>query len=192
MQTKSSFLLVVKPSLVGLGCLSSILVSTGRANCQPVTTPNPVAPINDSSPKSSGVSQVNSRQNYIGITGQVPIDSIGLAIISKIGFSDRLSIRPFVEFNGRVGSGYVAIGSGVTYDFNTSDSAFRPYIGTGLAYVDRLGQGTGIFGGTNQPRSQSLEPFLALGADYFIGNNLVLILDAKTLLSVNIGLGFNF
>jgi Outer membrane protein beta-barrel domain len=99
------------------------------------------------------------KKSYVGV-GVTSISNVtGFGIVSRIGVSDNISIRPFISILGSSGdtSLYLA-GASATYDFSLSNSDFTPYAGLGY----------GVVGITNGIANANLASSIygELGADY--------------------------
>jgi outer membrane protein W len=71
---------------------------------------------------------------YVGAGATFLGDTTGFGIVSKVGISDNISIRPFISFLGSSGdtSTYL-LGASATYDFGVPGSNLLPYGGIGYA-----------------------------------------------------------
>jgi hypothetical protein len=141
--------------------------------------------------ESSGLRATRGGYSYVGIagnfsiTGSSDLGGRSLAIISKIGLNNSLSIRPSILFL----SSDAAILVPVTYDF-TPFTIFSP----NFAIAPYLGGGLGIKTGSNN----NFGPLITAGIDIPISRSFTANVAANlsflrnTDLSILIGIAYNF
>ncbi len=130
-------------------------------------------------------------KNTIGPSLNIGSGQTSVGIDSKFGVSDSLSIRPFIYFP----NGGTIFGSGLTYDFNLSNS------GNKVQITPFVGGSVGVNSGNGGPGggpSQTTVSFIG-GADFAVTDSVELkaALDVplsanNTSTSVRIGAGFRF
>jgi hypothetical protein len=127
-------------------------------------------------------------KNSIGPSLGIGNGQTAIGIDSKFGVSDSLSIRPFVYFP----RGGTIFGSGLTYDFNLSNSGNKvqitPFIGGTVA----------VGSGNNGGPSQTTVGFTG-GADFAVTDSVELkasldvpLSSNNSSTSVRLGAGFRF
>lgn len=131
-------------------------------------------------------------KNYIGVAGNIGLNgesALGdgnFMVISKVGLTDILSVRPSVVLGDET-----VILVPVTYDFslNTSDPfrdalPFSPYVGAGLALDtgDDSELSFLVSGGVDVPLTNKLTATAAVNAAFF----------DETDIGLSVGVGYNF
>ncbi len=158
-----------------------------QANLKPSTSSSDIAQadIDFGGSNRSGSSYVGVAGN-IGLGGDTALGDGNFMVISKIGLTDILSVRPSVV----LGDDSVIL-LPVTYDFslNTSDPfsealPFSPYVGAGLAYQtgDNSELTFLVSGGLDVPITNKLTATAAVNAAFF----------DETDLGLSVGVGYNF
>ena len=125
-------------------------------------------------------------QNTIGPSLSIGGGQTSVGIDSKFGVSDSLSLRPFIYFP----SGGTYFGSGLTYDFNLTNTGSRvqitPFVG-GLVSIGTGGINNsttvGFLGGADFDVTDSIQLRAALNVPISSNNSST---------AVNIGAGFRF
>jgi hypothetical protein len=131
----------------------------------------------------SGPSYLGGGLNF-GLTGTGNLGDRSLVILSKLGLTETLSVRPSVYLLGD----FVSILIPVTYDFEPQrpfgDFRFSPYLGAGLA----------IDAGSNS----SYGPLITAGVDIPLSSVFTINVAANlaflnsTDLGIVVGIGYNF
>jgi len=177
--------------LVNTQTVSSNLATSATAlKSEPATSQ--VAQITPEN-QGSKVAQTNTRfgqptrsgPSYIGVG--LNLDGAGFEVISKIGISSTLSVRPVVDFNDGGTFFYVPL----TYDFTLEDtdtlplSRFSPYAGAGIAFATGSGESEAAILATGGV-DFAINPQFTATARLDVGlNNAVGT-------AVTIGVGYNF
>ncbi len=129
----------------------------------------------------SGSSYVGVGVN-IGAIGSTPLGDLSGAILSKIGLTSNISVRPTILINGDVSFLFP-----VTLDFPIQSAGrvnFAPYVGLGASFStgDRKNADLIVSGGVDVPLSPQLTLTAAANAGLINGIEL----------GVLIGIGYNF
>jgi len=140
-----------------------------------------IEPIEPGRATRSGSSYVGVGAN-IGAIGRTPLGDLSGAILSKIGLTSNISVRPAVLIDGDVTFLFP-----VTLDFpfqNAGRVNFAPYVGLGASFStgDRKNADLILSGGVDVPLSRQLTLTAAANAGVINGIEL----------GVLIGIGYNF
>lgn len=131
---------------------------------------------------SGGVSYVGIGAN-IGVGGDSAIGRFGFAAVSKIGFTQNLSVRPSLIVNNRV-----SLLVPITYDLIVGREpfdpvAFAPFVGGGVAFDFSGRVGPMLTGGVDFPLTPQLTA---------TGSANVAFLGDSTKFGILVGVGYNF
>jgi len=140
-----------------------------------------IEPIEPGRATRSGSSYVGVGAN-IGAIGSTPLGDLSGAILSKIGLTSNISVRPTILINGDVSFLFP-----VTLDFPFQSAgrvSFAPYVGVGASFStgDRKNADLILSGGVDVPLSRQLTLTAAANAGLIDGIEL----------GVLIGIGYNF
>ncbi|MBD2036672.1 hypothetical protein H6F76_16810 [Leptolyngbya sp. FACHB-321] len=140
-----------------------------------------IEPIEPGRATRSGSSYVGVGAN-IGAIGSTPLGDLSGAILSKIGLTSNISVRPTILINGDVSFLFP-----VTLDFPIQSAgrvSFAPYVGVGASFStgDRKNADLIVSGGVDVPLSPQLTLTAAANAGLIDGIEL----------GVLIGIGYNF
>ena len=126
-------------------------------------------------------------RNTIGPSLAIGGGQTSIGIDSKFGLTDNISVRPFVYFP----SAGTYFGSGVTYDFNLTNTGNKVQITPFLGGLVSIGTGSSI--------NNTTTVGLLGGADFDVTDTIQLkaalnvpISSNNTSTTVNIGAGFKF
>lgn len=132
--------------------------------------------------------QAQVSRNTIGPSLLIGGGQTVIGVDSKFGVSDNLSLRPFIYFP----SGGTTFGSGLTYDFNVSNSGSKvqitPFIG-GTVSINSANNGggsstnVGFLGGADFDVTEAIQLKAALAVPISSNNSVTTVL---------LGAGFKF
>jgi hypothetical protein len=177
--------------------------SAAFANSTATTTPNTSNQTENNQSPSKQIAQADINPgrvtrggySYVGVAGNIGIgggdSALGdgnFAVISKIGLTRTISVRPSAVFSDNT-----AILIPITYDFSAQSSEdpfaeplpFAPYVGVGAALKtgnDESRIGFLVSGGVDIPLSQQFTATAAVNAAFFDQTDIGLLL----------GVGYNF
>jgi hypothetical protein len=128
-------------------------------------------------------------KNYLGLTTSF-INGVTLyGINSKIGISDNISVRPFIELGNvsvdGTNAGVVFYGASASYDFDIPNSGLSPYVGFGVGNASvSVGNASASAGGY----------YSEIGVDYNASDSIVINANYKVGGSgyLSIGGGYRF
>ncbi len=128
-------------------------------------------------------------KNNVGITTSFINDITFYGITSKIGITDNISVRPFIELGNTTVDGtnasVVFYGASATYDFDIPNSGLSPYVGVGVGSASvSFGNASASAGGY----------YSEIGVDYNASNSIVINANYKIGGSgyLSIGGGYRF
>ncbi len=109
----------------------------------------------------------DNRENFIGPAVTIGNGQSILGVEGKFSITDNIAVRPSFSFANLAGAGVTVFGGSATYDLNTDNSQFIPFVGLGVNIytVEGKANSTSTTGFAQAGVDINLNPGLAVTGD---------------------------